>query len=457
MQTKKFRRVYPNGSAFAHLLGYRQIASEANLKEDACKEPLRLNDKLGVKGVEKLFECDLRPIKGHELIETNAQGKFVKTVSKVEPVSGKDITLSIDAELQQRAHEVIVQNVPKSDIEVDYPSKKISVIGLKPHTGEILLMLSYPSFDPQAFEDTVRTEIQTYLKDKAQPLYNRALLGTFPPGSVFKPMVAAAGLEEKVISPTETIQDNGYIEVGANKQRFHNWFYTKYGRTDGAVNMVMGLQRSNDIYFYKLGEKLGNDHIKAWAHTFGFGNKTGIALDDSPGLVPSDFWKRERIGEKWYLGDTYNLSIGQGYLLVTPLQMALASAVFAQDGQFCLPQLLKISNTITPRCKSLNLEQETLKVVREGMKKACESGGTGWPFFTFEPVKTGERIEVGCKTGTAQSHLESGLPHAWFTIFAPFEKPEIVLTILVEESGEGSSVAAPIAKEILTTYFQRSE
>ncbi len=456
-QDKKYRRVYSDGEAFAHLLGYRQIASKENLKDDACKEPLRLNDKLGVKGVEKLFECILRPIKGKELIETNAQGKFVKTVSKIEPKSGHDITLSIDAELQKRAYEVIVQNLPKSNEVVDYPHKKISIIGLKPKTGEVLLMLSYPSFDPQAFEDGVKDKVQGYLKNEEQPLYNRALLGTYPPGSVFKPVVAAAALEEKVITPTDLIEDNGFIEVGTNKQRFHNWFYTKYGKTDGMVDMVKGLQRSNDIYFYRLGEKLGNDKIKTWSSTFGFGKHTGINLDDSTGLIPSDFWKREKIGEKWYLGDTYNLSIGQGYMLVTPLQLALSTAVFAQDGMYCLPQVLKISDEITPHCEKLNLEKETLSTIREGMKKACETGGTGWPFFNFEPVTKGQRIDVGCKTGTAESHLKSGLPHAWFTIFAPYENPEIVLTVLVEESGEGSNIAAPIAKEILTTYFQRSE
>jgi len=456
-EDKKFRRIYSDGEAFAHILGYRQIASAENLKDDACKEKLRLNDKLGVKGVEKLFECALRPIKGRELIETNAKGKFVKTISKLEPQAGQDITLSIDAELQKRAYEVIVQNLPKSNEVVDYPSKKISIIGLKPGTGEILIMLSYPTYDPQAFEDNESSAVQGYLKNKEEPLYNRALLGTYPPGSVFKPVIAAAALEEKVITPSDLIEDNGFIEVGANKQRFHNWFYTKYGKTDGMVDMVKGLQRSNDIYFYRLGEKLGESKLKNWSHTFGFGKHTGINLDDSTGLIPSDFWKREKIGEKWYLGDSYNFSIGQGYLLVTPLQLALSATVFAQDGKYCLPQILKISNKITPHCEDLELEKETLATIREGMKKACETGGTGWPFFTFEPVTKGQRVEVGCKTGTAESRLKSGIPHAWFTIFAPFDKPEISLTVLVEESGDGSNIAAPIAKEILTTYFQRSQ
>ncbi len=454
-EDKKFHRNYPNGEAFAHLLGYRQIASKENLNSDACKETLRLNDRVGVKGIEKLFECDLRAIKGKELMETNAQGKFVRTVSKLDPRAGKDITLALDAELQKRAYEVITQNLAKSNEEVDWSHKKISIIGTKPGTGEILLLYSHPTFDPQAFEDNDREKVQAYLKDKEEPLYNRALLGTYPPGSVFKPVVAAGALEEKVITPSDTIEDTGSIKAGPST--FRNWFFVQYGKTDGSVDMVKGLQRSNDIYFYKIGEKLGPDKIKSWANRFGFGKHTGINLDDNTGLIPSDFWKRERVGEKWYLGDTYNFSIGQGYLLVTPLQMALANSVFAQEGMYCTPQILKISGTIRPRCKDLGLKKETIETVRAGMKKACETGGTAWPFFNFEPVEKGKRIEVGCKTGTAQSHLESGLPHAWFTVFAPFDKPEIILTVMVEEAGEGSSIAAPIAKEILTTYFQRHE
>jgi len=454
---KKFKRNYVDGEAYGHMLGYRQIASAENIKNDACKQPLRLNDRLGVKGIEKLFECTLRATKGRELIETNAKGKFVKTISKVEPIPGKDITLSLDSELQKKTYDAIMQNTIKSNEISDYSTKKISVIALKPGTGEVLAMLSYPSFDPQAFEDNETSTVQGYLKNTEQPLYNRALLGTYPPGSVFKPVIAAAALQEKAVSPTELIEDTGFIEVGTNKQIFRNWFYTKYGKMDGMVDMVKGLQRSNDIYFYRLGEKLGSDKIKKWSHTFGFGKHTGINLDDSTGVVPSDFWKRERLGEKWYLGDTYNLSIGQGYLLTTPIQIALSTAVFAQNGDYCLPQILKISDVIKPHCTSLKLAKETLETIREGMKKACETGGTGWPFFTFEPVTKGQKVTVGCKTGTAESHLKSGIPHAWFTIFAPFEKPEIVVTVLVEEGGEGSNVAAPIAKEILTSYFQRNQ
>lgn len=448
-------RKYPMGAALAHIVGYKQIASKEILTDDACKEPLLLNDSVGVKGAEKLFECALRAIKGKELIEVNALGKQLRTVSKVDPKPGSDVTLSIDAQLQESAYDAILQNTPQSNVEIDYASKKISVIGLKPKTGELLILLSYPSFEPKAFEENDKDAIASYFEDENQPLYNRALQGTYPPGSVFKPVVAAAGLETKVITPEDTIEDNGFIEAGP--QKFRNWYYLQYGKTDGEVNMIKALQRSNDIYFYELGGKLGEKSLREWTRTFGFGTRTGIPLEESTGLIPSDFWKKDKIGEKWYLGDTYNMSIGQGYLLATPLQVALANAVFAQDGYYCTPQLQKISETIKPKCKKLPVADETIKVVKEGMKQACQIGGTAWPFFNFDPTQIGEPLEIGCKTGTAQSHLPSGLPHSWFTIFAPFDNPEIVLTILVEESGEGSSIAAPLAKEVLTEYFQRNQ
>jgi len=467
--TPDYHRKYNDGFALAHVLGYRSIASEQDLEHDACQEPLRLNDKIGVKGVEALFECHLRPIKGKRLIEVDAQGKTTKTLSVVSPKSGKPITLSVDSELQKKAMEIIEQNDITTSVEVDLREKNIAIVATKPSTGEILMLLSYPSFEPQMFESGDKELTQQYLHDKRKPLFDRVLQGTYPPGSVFKLIVAAGALQESVISPEETYNDVGFIKAGPST--FNNWYYTQYGRTEGEVNMVKALRRSTDTYFYKAGERLTADKIKVWAERFGLGKQTGIDFDEQTGVVPSDFWKREIIGEKWFLGDTYNLSIGQGYLLVTPLQINLATAVFANGGQLCLPQILKptakenkeLLKNSAPTCKSLHLKAETLKTIREGMKQACESGGTGWPLFNFgvkddNSTTSGQlkRIYVGCKTGTAENPAGE-LPHAWFTVFAPFDKPEIALTVLVENSGEGSNVAAPIAKEILKYYFERNQ
>lgn len=458
-----FQRLYPGGPALAHILGYRQIASEKHLLHDACEEPLRINDRVGIQGVEALYECHLRAIKGKRLVEIDATGKAIRTISQVEPQSGKSLKLSIDSALQEKAYEIIDTNAITTGVKVDLTKKRVAVIGLDPQTGEILLLLSYPSYDPENFEKGSKKSAQ-YFTDKAKPLFDRALLGTYPPGSVFKPFVAAGALEEEAITEDETVQDNGYIQAGPI--RFHNWFYNQYGKTDGAVDLRKGLQRSNDIYFYTIGERMTPEHIKKWAGTFGFGKSTGIAFPEASGLIPTDFWKRETIGEKWYLGDTYNLSIGQGYLLTTPLQVAHASAAFANGGKLCKPQILRLDasenedilESSEPDCTDLGLSPKTITAVREGMRKACQTGGTGWPFFNFgvpagKSASDSARIDVGCKTGTAQSHRPHADPHAWFTVFAPYDKPEILLTVMVEEGGEGSNVAAPIAKEILKEYF----
>ena len=225
------------------------------------------------------------------------------------------------------------------------------------------------------------------------------------------------------------------------------------------VDVIKAIRRSNDIFFYKIGALLTPTKIKKWAEIFGYGTKTGLGLDEAEGLIPSLFWKEEVIKDRWYLGDTYNLSIGQGYLLVTPLQVTQATAVFANGGYLCKPQLLKVPSTASAskdkqNCKKLPISKKTLDLVRQGMKETCLAGGTGWPFFDFKP-------EVGCKTGTAESQSKETSPHAWFTVFAPYDPsaggPEIVLSVLVEEAGQGSDVAAPIAKEILKAYFERSE
>lgn len=452
------KRIYYTNEALSHVLGYRQIADENDLKNDSCLNKLKLGDKTGKKGVEQLYECDLRGVRGKKLVEVDALGKQLKTLSILPPAPGKDITLSIDSMLQEKAHALLAE-------------KKGAVVALKPDTGEVLVLESAPGFDPQIFEDGDTKQSGALILDESKPLFNRATEGNYPPGSTFKMFVASAGLEEGVITPEDTIEDKGFIEAGPI--RFHNWYYREQGRTDGEVNLVKSLQRSNDIYYYELGGKLGAEKIRKWAELFGFQNKSGIGIHEIAGIVPSAFWKEQVLGERWFLGDTYNLSIGQGYVTSSPLQVAAATAVFANDGYLCTPHILKSTSSNDKTCKKVPISEKTYDVIREGMKAACETGGTGFPFFDYRIGKlsasesaklatdaaelaAGTRVEVGCKTGTAESQ-QGRDPHAWFTIFAPFEKPEIVVTVLVEEVGQGSEIAAPIAKEILTSYFERTE
>lgn len=445
------KRVYYEGEALAHLIGYRALADSLDIKNDYCLNKIKLGDKVGKKGVEALFDCQLRGVAGKKLVEINAQGKLLRTIALISPKNGTDLKLALDWRIQKKAYELI-------------KDKKGAVVGIVPKTGEVLVFVSSPSFNPQIFENGEKETITQLLNNKDKPLFNRASEGEYPPGSVFKLVVAAAALEEKVINEKTQFEDKGILRLGS--LTFGNWYYLQYGKTEGLVDVVKAIQRSNDTFFYQVGGKLGEDKIKKWAEIFGLGKRTGIGTEEKEGLVPSSFWKEDRLMESWYLGDTYNLSIGQGYLLTTPLQIAVLTAVFANDGYLCRPQILKQEKTETghiislPGCQKLPLSQKTLNLVKEGMKKACSPGGTGWPLFNFKvnlSDKKTQIIETACKTGTAESQSKDSLPHAWITVFAPFDNPEIVLTVFLENAGQGSDEAGPIAKEILKEYFERKE
>ena len=445
------RRIYHDGESFAHLIGYRGIADSTELKNDLCLNKAKFGDRIGKKGVEFLFDCQLRGEPGKKLIEVDAAGKFLKTIAVVAPKNGVGLKLALDWQLQKKAYDLIKE-------------KKGAVIGLLPKSGEVIIFVSSPSFNPQVFEDKNNEIIKNLLTNKEKPLFNRVSEGEFPPGSIFKLVVASAALEEKIIDEKTQIEDKGFVKLGS--VTFGNWYYLQYGKTDGMVDVVKSVQRSNDIFFYQIGGKLGEEKIKKWAEIFGFGKKTGIGIEEKEGLVPSSFWKEDKLKEKWYLGDTYNLSIGQGYLLTTPLQIAVLTSVFANNGYLCQPKILKQTNSNNtydlsfPKCQKLPISQKTLSLIKEGMKKACSPGGTGWPLFNFKINLSGKKmqeVEIGCKTGTAESQSKDSLPHAWITVFAPFNNPQIILTVFLENAGQGSDMAGPIAKELLKEYFERKE
>ncbi len=452
-------RIYQTPLPIAPLIGYRQLADPHDLQQDNCLQKLKSGDKVGKKGVESLYECQLRGTAGKKLVEIDAKGKYLHTLTVLPPKAGETIQLAFDWQLQQKTYELI-------------KDKKAAVVGVSPKTGEILVFAASPSFNPQFFEDGKTVDASRYFTDEAKPLFNRATEATYPPGSLFKLVVATAALEEKAITNETLFEDTGTISAGPLK--FGNWYFLEYGKTEGMVDIVKAIQRSNDIFFYKAGEAAGVDKIKKWADILGLGKKTNIGFDEAVGLIPSPFWKAETIKDRWYLGDTYNMSIGQGYLGVTPIQMAMLTAVFANGGYLCQPQLLKIQNSESriQNCKKLPISDKTLGLIREGMKAACTTGGTGWPLFDFkiaipiQPTRLYEAsrsaafqpIQTACKTGTAESsQTGSSVPHAWITVFAPYDNPEIVLTILVEEAGQGSDIAGPIARDILKAFFERSE
>ncbi len=442
------RRNYTDGLSIGHLIGYLQEANSDDLKNDQCYTKLKPIDKVGKKGVEKLFECQLRGIAGKKIIETDALGEYLETIKIIKSTPGKPVQLAIDFNLQKKAYQLL-------------EGKKGAIIASNPKTGEILTLVSSPSFDPQDFFDNNINKINQYLTDKNKPLFNRALGGVYPPGSLFKLITATAALEEKIIDEKTEVEDKGIIKVGS--LIFGNWYYLQYGKTDGMVNVIKAIKRSNDIFFYLIGDKLGVEKIKKWAEIFGLGEKTGIGLSEETGLIPSKFWKEKVLKEKWYTGDSYNLSIGQGYLLTTPIQNLIMTNIFANDGYRCPPKLTKKQPEEKISCRKLPISKKTLEIIKDGMRQTCENGGTGWPFFDFQ-VKVLEnnqeilkKINVGCKTGTAESQSKDSLPHAWFIAFAPFEAPEISIVVLIENGGQGSDIAAPIAKEIFKEYFERKE
>lgn len=442
------RRIYQNPEAVSSIIGYRQSADQNDLRNDHCQYKLRTGDRTGKKGIEQLFDCELRGKSGKKLVEVDARGKYLRTIDVIPPQKGETIQLSMDLDLQKKSYELI-------------KGKKAAVVATNPKTGEILVSVSSPGFNSQDFEDQSNSNIQKYLTDANQPLFNRVTEGVYPPGSLFKLVIATAGLEGKVIDDKTQIEDTGILKAGSLS--FGNWYYLEYGKTDGMVDIVKAIKRSNDIFFYTVGDKTGVDNIKKWADIFGYGRRTGIGIDEAEGMVPSTFWKKETLKDNWYQGDSYNLSIGQGYVGTTPLQNVMVDSVFANGGFLCAPKLLKIQSGLDSslqkyaqtECKKLPISDKTIGLIREGMKEACSTGGTGWPLFDFK-TKNGP-IQTACKTGTAETPSKSGLPDAWISVFAPFDNPEIAVTVLVEESGQGSDVGGPVARDILKAYFERSQ
>lgn len=431
----EMKRFYPYGVSTSNVLGYLGKVNEEELKKGKCGRNLNNLSVVGRAGVEAVLDCELMGSDGYKLTETDATGKTVRELGQMDFVKGKDINLSIDAFWQDKIYKLL-------------EGKKAVVIVSQPENGKVLAMVSSPSYDANNFGYGYDlTTIRSYLEDSQNlPMMNRAISAKYHPGSIFKPIIALGALEDGTINAGTTFEDTGKITIG--EYEFKNWLWTKRGGTDGMVDVVKGLKRSNDIFFYKLGEKMGVEAMDKWAHVFGLGRMTGIELPgEVEGLVPNDAWKKKHMGERWYLGDSYHMAIGQGNLAVTPLQMNLATNIIASRGKKCQPSVLAES---TPNCTQVKAKHENWDLVIRGMVEACNEGGTAWPLFNF-------KTEIACKTGTAELGDGSKDTHAWLTAFAPADNPEISVTVLVERGGEGSDVAAPIVGDILKEWFNEPE
>lgn len=422
LENGKYRREYPLKEAIAPIMGY---LAEVKNEELGCREGLcyQLGMDTGRTGLEKIMEAQLRGQDGGRLIEVDSSGSEVRELGNNAPEPGSDIHLALDSRLEQIMYEAL-------------SGRKGSAVALDMQ-GRVLGLVSSPAYDP--------SKIAEYLGDEDQLFFlNRAIAATYPPGSVFKLVTGIAGLSEDKITRDTQYIDTGEIKVG--EYRYGNWFFDQYGQTEGSVNLTRALARSNDIYFYKVGEEIGVDKLVYWARKFGLGQETGIELSgEAAGLVPDRLWKERATGEKWFLGNTYHMSIGQGDLLVSPVQVARMTLA-AVSGRVCDITLLKEGQI---GCDDLGVKTEYLDLIREGMKEACATGGTAYPFFDADPW-------VICKTGTAQhadqvrsTKEKPVLPHAWIVVAYPGENPEMILTVMLEAAGEGSAEAGPVAKTII--------
>ncbi|MBU0978508.1 hypothetical protein KKF92_01630 [Patescibacteria group bacterium] len=413
-------RSYPWSSALAHVLGFVGPVTVTDLETD---DQLRSSDQVGKSGLEKVWDDLLQGRAGFNEFEINALGQRQRIIFAQPARPGQVISSSLDPYLS-RVAELAMRGQPGAVVIEDA------------QTGQILSLISSPGFDPNLLtlphdsgDQEHQQAIETLFNDASRRLFNRAVSGAYPPGSIFKLVTALAGLESGDIDEQTTVVDEGVLNVG--EFSFSNWLYSSLGRTDGPIQLVRAITRSNDIYFYKAAEWTGPDTIAQMAQRLGLNQATGVEIGgEATGLIPNPAWKEETQGERWYLGNTYHLGIGQGDVLVTPIQVAQLTQTIINGGDLCRPSLLL--KTDASHCFSLNLDPNHLELVRRGMLGACSAGGTASLFFEFNPpIESGSALDqnsltaldkggVACKTGTAEfgpaNEKGARKTHAWFTM-----------------------------------------
>lgn len=444
------RRSYLMNSMAAHVLGYMGEIGPKQLKVQK-ERGYGMGDEIGQFGLERKWEDFLRGRSGGQQVEVDALGRRVRVLHEVEDVPGQNIYLTLDQELQETAYEAL-------------RGKDGAMVVLDVHSGAVLALVSTPAFDPNVFARGITAEEWRALgQDRAHPLNNRAIQGQYPPGSTFKIVLTIAALEEDVIAPETPLSCNGSMAFG--NRVFRDW--KKEGH--GAVDLHKGIVQSCDVYFYQLGQRIGIDRIAKYARALGLGEKTGIALDDEkPGLIPDSEWKRKRFGQPWFPGETPSAAIGQGYVNVTPLQMANLMATVANGGTLYRPWFVRKVESLDgvlireygpEKIRSLALKENTLKQLRSALADVVNGpSGTG-------AQARSHLVVIAGKTGTAQvvemrgayvksEHLSYlARDHAWFVAYAPADNPEIAVATLVEHGGHGASAAAPLTKKVIEKYF----
>lgn len=448
-------RNYPYKDLAAHILGYLGEINKDKLK---VQTGYKMGDVIGLEGIELQFEPEMKGKKGYKEVEVDVSGRELTILRKNPPQSGRHIVLTLDLRIQKVVEQLMTGTKEK-------PINGSAVV-MKVQTGEILAMVSKPSFDPNLFASGISVqEWRKLILNNNHPLQNKAIDGQYPPGSVYKIAVAYAALEEKVMNPEDTVFCPGFFKMG--RRRYRCW---KWGG-HGEMNMHDALVQSCDVYFYTVGTRLGIDTMSRYAKMLGLGDLTQINLiGEKPGLTPTKEWKLKSRGEEWLIGETVSASIGQSYNLVTPLQQARLVATVANGGMVLKPYLVRkimdkdgrVVKDIFPEIQRRVVgHPNTLSVIREALLGVVN-----------EPRGTGrrsrlEKIKVAGKTGTVQvvgrkqvAHFKKDeIPykyrdHAWFVAFAPFENPEIAVAVIVEHGGHGGSTAAPIVRQIIEAYHK---
>lgn len=449
-------RHYLQPEYYAPIIGYLGRISPEDLAAELSVD-YDLSDHIGKTGLESTYETVLRGDKGSVSKEITASGQAVNTIAEEQAIPGGNVVLSIDSQLQQLLYEEIKSVADRNGLPGG------AAVALDPRTGKVRALVSYPSYNPNLFIQGISSELySSLLNDSRKPLFDKAISGEYPSGSTFKLVVAAAALETGVVTPSTTVHSTGGLCVNCStRPDFPDWKTGGHGTTD----IYKALAESVNTYFYLAGggtydkDKreitggLGIDRMAEYARAFGLGTTTGIDIPgEADGFIPTPAWKEEAKGESWYLGDTYHVSIGQGDLLVTPLQVAIYTMIVANGGTFYQPQLVDhiinqsgvTTDTIAPVVRGSDfVDPSNLAVVRAGMHQAVTSGSAR--SMASLPITSGG------KTGTAEIG-ETGKKHSWYTTFVPYEEPKLVLVVLMEEGGDGTETALPVAKAVLSKY-----
>lgn len=446
MLDKTAIRSYESSSIFSHIIGYDGKITREELEKN--KDYL-MTDYIGKTGLEKSYEKELKGEYGALQVEVDSLGKVKRSLGVINPKPGNDLILNVDEELQKKLYDSL------SSVLENSGTKTAAAVAINPQTGGILALVSLPSYDNNLFARGITDEeYSEIVKNKNLPLFNRVVSGEYPPGSTLKMAVASAALSEGTITPSTIINGlGGRLSIG--NFSFGDW------KAHGPSDVRRAIAESNDIFFYTVGggygniEGLGMSRMKKYENLFGFGDPLGIDLPgESGGLIPDEQWKLDKIGEKWYIGDSYHSAIGQGFVTATPLQLANYVATIANGGTLYSPRIVNQIKNADGEEKIISAEiirsnfisKDVMKVVREGMRQTVESG-------TAQTLKDLPVAAAG-KTGTAQFGTEDKT-HAWFVSFAPYDNPTIAMTVLVEGGGEGHSSAVPVTKEVYQWYFSR--